>query len=202
MASYASATPMIRARKGISIAIDAIWIAHSIDALVVRPDDVCDLRVIVDVAQDPLADFGVLLHLPAFLEGQRARLFEQARRQADLADVVHQTAEVDELLLLLRQSDALRDVSRVDRDRRRMTCRVLIAGIERRNESSGEREAGPSELVICCRQPVCRLLLLPVEVEKSLCGKRRNEKHEHEFERVGVVGVDEKRQERGRRAAP
>ena len=82
-----------------------------------RPDDVRDLRVVVDVPEDPLADFGVLLHLPALLERQRPGLLEQARGEPDLADVVYEAAEVDELLLLLGQSHALRDVSRIDGNR-------------------------------------------------------------------------------------
>ncbi len=76
-----------------------------------------------------------------------------------------------------------------------MTRCVLIACIERRNESSGEREAGPAKSIVCRRQPLGRLFLLPVKVEKSLSSQRRNEEHEHKFQRVGVVRPDEERQD-------
>ena len=120
---------MIRARSGIVVAVQTVRIAHAVDPLVMGPDDVSDLRIVVDVAEDPLADLGVLLHLPALLEGQRPRLLEEAGRQADLADVVNEATEMDELLLLLRQTHALRDVSGVDRDRRGVTGRVLISRV-------------------------------------------------------------------------
>ena len=77
-----------------------------------------------------------------------------------------------------------------------MTCGVLIAGVERRNEGGGERKAGSPESIVCCGETRCRFLLLPIEVKKPLCSKRRDEEHEHEFQRIGVIGVDEKRQER------
>ena len=54
--------------------MDAVGIAHAIDALVMRPDDVGDLRVVLDIPQDPLADLGVLLHQSALVKGQWARL--------------------------------------------------------------------------------------------------------------------------------
>ena len=102
MASYASATPMIRARSGNLLTVDPIRIAHAIDALVMRANDVCDLRVVVDVAEDPLADLGVLLHLPTLLESQWTGLLEQASGKPDLANVVHEAAEVDEFLVVVR----------------------------------------------------------------------------------------------------
>ena len=44
---------------------ETIWIASAIDALVVMSDNPCDLRVIVNVREDPLSDYHVLLHLTA-----------------------------------------------------------------------------------------------------------------------------------------
>jgi hypothetical protein len=64
-------------------------------------DDVSDLRVVVDVAEDPLSDLGVLLHLPALFESQRPWLLEQAGRESDLADVVDEPAKVDKVLFIL-----------------------------------------------------------------------------------------------------
>ena len=87
--------------EGDLVAWQSVRVAHPVDALVMSSDDVCDLRVVVDVAQDPFADLGMLLHLPALLEGQRTRLLKQAGRKPDLADVMNESAEVDELLFIL-----------------------------------------------------------------------------------------------------
>jgi hypothetical protein len=55
-------------------------------------DHLRDLRVVLDLGQDPLADLGVLLHLPPFRERERPRLLEQPGGKPDLADVVHEPA--------------------------------------------------------------------------------------------------------------
>jgi len=43
----------------------------------------------------------VLLHLPALLKRERARLFEESRGKSDLANVVDESTKVRELLLIL-----------------------------------------------------------------------------------------------------
>ena len=58
----------------------------------------------------------MLLHLPAFLEGQRPVLQQQTRWEPDLADVVNQAAEVRPLLSVRREAHPLSDVARVDGD--------------------------------------------------------------------------------------
>ena len=85
---------MIRETSGMSSSTQAIRVSLAVDALVVMPDDRRDLGVLVDVGEDPLADRRVLLHLASLLERQRAGLLEEPRREADLADVVNEAAEI------------------------------------------------------------------------------------------------------------
>ena len=59
-----------------------------------------DLGVRVDVRQDSLTNLGVKLHLSSFLQRERARLLQQASRKTDLADVMNESADIGELLLL------------------------------------------------------------------------------------------------------
>ena len=68
---------MIRETSGMSSSAQTIGIALAVDALVVVAHDRRDLRVLVDVREDSLADRGVLLHLTALLERQRAWLLEK-----------------------------------------------------------------------------------------------------------------------------
>ena len=72
----------------------SIWVALAVDPLVMVTDDRRDLRVLVDVGEDSLADRRVLLHLASLFEGERARLLQKPRRQPDLADVVNEAAEI------------------------------------------------------------------------------------------------------------
>ena len=109
-------------------------------------DDRRDLGIGVDVGEDALADLRVPLHLTPLLEGERAWLLEQAGRQADLADVVDEAAEVGELLLLDIHPEALGDVAGVDRDGGRVARGVPVSGVERRDERRCEREVRALEL--------------------------------------------------------
>ena len=155
-----------------------VGISHAVDALVMGAHDVGDLRVVVDVAEDPLADLGVLLHLPALLEGQRARFLEQAGRQPDLSDVVDEAAKVDELLLILGQRHTLSDVSRVDRHGRGVTSGVLISRVERGDEGSCKGKARSPEPFIRSGQVLAHDLFLLVELQQALsreCGQEEDE---------------------------
>ena len=77
-----------------SLSHEPIWIALAVDALVVMANDLRDLRVVVNVREDPLSDNGVLLHLAPLFERQGAGLLEQTGRKPDLADVVDEPAQV------------------------------------------------------------------------------------------------------------
>ena len=135
---------MIFERSGIISPGSLSGIALAVDPFVVVAHDERYVCVEVDILQDALADRGVFLHLSPLFEGQWPVLQEQARWQADLPDVVHQAAEVRPLLDVRRQAHSLRDVPRVDGDCLRVTCRVLIALLEGRNQSLGELTCSPA----------------------------------------------------------
>src|SRR5205823_4834961 len=63
--------------QGYPVAGDTIGIALPVDSLMMMSNDRSDLGVCVNVRQDSLTDFGVALHLPPLVEGERTRLFEQ-----------------------------------------------------------------------------------------------------------------------------
>src|SRR3954447_8048594 len=108
-----------------------VRVARSVDSLVMRADDVRHLAVVLHGEQDVGADLGVLTHPCPLLVGQRGLLVQDLRRQPDLADVVHQSGEVDELDVLLGHPHLARDVARVDRHSRRVARRVAVARLER-----------------------------------------------------------------------
>src|SRR5258708_26802695 len=108
-----------------------------------------NLAVVVDLCENPLSDHGVQLHLTPLVQRKSPGLFQQPGRETDLANVVHETAEVYKLLLFLRQTHPPGDVARVDRNGCRMTCRITISRIERRNESGRKREIGFGQPCIC-----------------------------------------------------
>ncbi len=104
-----------------------------------------DLRVLVDVAEDPLADRRVLLHLPTLVERERTGLLEETGREPDLADVVHEPAQVRVLLHLSREPHARSDVAGVNGDCSGVAGRVLISSVEGRDERGSELEIGALE---------------------------------------------------------
>src|SRR4051812_21187338 len=104
------------------------------------PHDPSYLCVIVDVREDALPDLGVRFHEPPLLQCESPRLLEKPGRETDLADVVHEPAQVCELLLRVRQSHALSDVARVNSYGSRMAGGVSIAGVERGYERRRERQ--------------------------------------------------------------
>ena len=78
------------------------------------------------------------MHFAPLVERERAWLLEEARGEPDLPDVVNKTGKMNLIGLLVRETHPDRDVSRVDRDRRRVTCGVAISGVECRDESGRE----------------------------------------------------------------
>ncbi len=104
--------------EGNLIAIHAVWVALPIDSLVVVPHHRCNLGVGIDLRENPLADFGVLLHLPTLIECQGARLLEEASRETDLSDVVHETTKLRKFALCVVEPHAFGDVRGVNSDSR------------------------------------------------------------------------------------
>ena len=136
-------------------------------------DDRRNLRVLVHVSEDALADCRVLLHLPALLERERARLLEESRGEADLANVVHEATEVRLVANLVREPHALGDVSRVDRDRGRVARRVAISRIESGDECGRELKVRAFERFVCFGEVNSQLSLLLIQAIESLsrhCG--------------------------------
>src|SRR6185503_20373489 len=75
----------------------AVGIAGAVPALMAPADDRPHLRETLDRREDPLAELGVRLDHAPLLRRQRPRLEQDARRDADLADVVEERAELEAL---------------------------------------------------------------------------------------------------------
>src|SRR6187397_500348 len=116
------------------------------------------------------------LHLATLVKRERPWLLEQASRQADLANVVHETTEMSELLLLLVQRHARGNVPCVDRHRGRVTCRVLIPRVECGNQAVRERQVRGTQLGVYCLEIPREAPLLLVHEEPTLSGECRSEK--------------------------
>ena len=82
---------MILESCGISSSAMPVRVPTTVHALVMVSDDQGDFFVTSYFRKNPFADLRVLLHLAAFIEGQRPGLFKEAGWQSDLADVVDET---------------------------------------------------------------------------------------------------------------
>src|SRR5438067_2536281 len=108
---------------------EPVRIAVSVDPFMMMSHYRSNFTIVVDLPQDPLADGGVLFHLAALIKGERSGLLEKTRGEPDLPNIVHQAAEVSQLLIAVTETEACRNVPGVDRDRRGMTGSVLITRI-------------------------------------------------------------------------
>ena len=174
-------------------------------------DDRCDLRVLVHVSEDALADRRVLLHVAALLERERSRLLEKPGWQADLADVVNESAEVRLIADLVRESHALGDVARVDRDRSRVASRVLVSRIESCDQRSRELEVRALKRVVGVGKIDRELALLLVQAIEPLRRHRRDQEQRerprrdpdvHECEEGDDRRVDRRGREHDRHERP
>ena len=77
------------------VAAQAVGIAAAVEALVVVPDDLADEPQRTQLAAQPVADHGVLLHQLELFARERRRLEQQGVRDADLADVVQVAAAIE-----------------------------------------------------------------------------------------------------------
>jgi hypothetical protein len=127
-----------------------------------------DLRILSDVSEYALANRRMLLHLAALIQRQSAWLLEQAWRESDFPDVVHQAAEVCHLLDFELQSHPFGDVTRVDRHRSRVTGRVPVPCVERRDERAGELEVRTLERLVDLGQITSQLALLAIQRVETL----------------------------------
>ena len=88
---------MIRDSIGMSSAALAVGITGAVEALVTVAHDRSDLFEPVDRRDDPLAELRMLLDELPLLGCERPRLRQDRLRNADLADVVEQRAELETL---------------------------------------------------------------------------------------------------------
>ena len=180
---------MIRASNGDLILRQAVWIAVSVNTFVVVANDLGDVAVVIDFGENSFADLGVRLHDATFFESQRSLLLEQARGQPNLADVVDEAREVYLLLLCLGESHPCGDVARVDRDRCRVTCGVPVSGVQRRDESRGEREVRLLKSLVGLVSSSARRTLILIESEESsaLRGRARRTATSASGDTAGIV---------------
>ncbi len=156
-----------------------------------------DLCVGFDVGKNALADDRVFFHLAPLLQRQWSVLLEDSRRDADLPDVVEQTREVSKPLLIGRKPQSLGDISRVDGNRGRVTGRVSVSRIERRDKRTRERQVRSLELLVDHTKVSRETSLLLIHDPKPLGSKGREEEEEQRPGRELHVRVRE-----GSRRAP
>jgi hypothetical protein len=133
----------------------------------------------------------MFLHLPTFLESERARLFEQPRWQSDFSNVVDETAQVNEPLLLFRQSHPTRDISRIDSDRSGMASCITVPRVKCGNQSRREREARALKTGIRFFQARYSLTLLLIKVNQALQSDCWDQERADDRDGVKLVAVDQ-----------
>ena len=126
------------------LALEAARIAFAVDPLVVGEDDVGDRAVAVQRGDDAGALLRVALDQHPVLVGERHVGLEDAVGEDELADVVQQRGDVDELLFLFREAGAVGDRPRVAGDRRRVAGGHLVPQVERAQQGAqhADLEAG------------------------------------------------------------
>ena len=134
---------MIRASSGISSPALLVRVALAVPALVTGADDRADVAELVDRREDLRAQLRVHLDQRALVVVERAGLQEDRVRDADLADVVEERAELEALERLTVEPELGADLERGVRDPARMRGRVLVARLERVRErlDRGEERA-------------------------------------------------------------
>src|SRR5829696_2656072 len=160
------------------------------------PHDLRDLCVVVDVCENSLADYGVLLHHPPLFERQSAGLFENPRRKSHLPDVVNEAAQMGQLLLFFVQPKACCDVPRIDGYCRGVTRRVAVPCVECGDECTCEGDVGALESAVHMSELVGSLLLFAVEAIERMHGERRAEEQKKAPRRDLAIRIHEEYQSR------
>ena len=119
----------MRDRRGIVVAGEAARIPAAVDALVVGEDDLGDVLVVGQMADELRAALGVALDDLPLLVRQLAGL-EHPVGEHDLADVVVQRRGVAQPLLGVRAPGSLGDAPGVAGDSGRVTRGHVVAGVE------------------------------------------------------------------------
>jgi hypothetical protein len=102
------------------------------------PYDAGDFSVVLDVRENSLSDYDVLLHFTAFLGTEWTGFLEEAIWEANLSYIVDESGKMRQTLLLLAQPETPRDIARVHGHRGRVARRVLITCVESGNKSRRE----------------------------------------------------------------
>src|SRR5437868_1554885 len=103
-------------------------------------NDTRDLRVVVYLGKDSLADFAVTLHETTLVKCQSTGFFKQAWWKANLANVVDESTEMHELLLRFGQLHPHRDVTGIRGYGCGVTRRIPVSCVECRDKRGSERE--------------------------------------------------------------
>src|SRR6478609_10841146 len=103
---------------------------------------------------------------------------------------------MDQLLVSVGETHSRSYVSRVDRDRRRMSCGVAVSRVECCDESSSEGEAGTLKTRIGLLEARYRLALLLVEMDETLQGDCRNQECSDNCYGVELISIDQQRNDR------
>src|SRR5438876_3346635 len=121
----------------------AVRIAGAVPVLVAGAHDRAYVLEALDGRDDPLAELRVRLHHRPLLGGQPARLGEDRGRDADLADVVEEGAELEPFERVAVEAEGLADLHRHVADPARVRRRVLVVRLERVRErlDGGEERA-------------------------------------------------------------
>ena len=112
----------------------------SIHPLMVVPDDLRDFLIVVHIRKDPLTNRRMLFHLTALLKRESAFFFKESWSESNLSNVVDQTAQMCQLLLILRETHSGHDVARIDRDCCRVARGVAVARVERGDQGRRKRQ--------------------------------------------------------------
>ena len=136
IASKVSATPMIRATRGISSPSSRSGYPVAVPGLVVIADTGNDVLEHSDRGHDLGADVRVLPHDGELLVGESAGFVEDAVANAELADVVEDGRDADAEDLLLVESKVFGDGHGVGAHPLRMASCVGVLGVDRRRESA------------------------------------------------------------------
>ena len=129
------------------VAFQPARVALAVDPLVVGEDDVGDRPVAVERRDHARALLRVALDQHPVLVGQRHVGLQDPVGEDELADVVQQRGDVDQLLILAREARFLGDRPRVPRHRRRVPGGHLVAQVERAQQRAQHPHLEAGQLV-------------------------------------------------------
>ena len=152
------------------LALEAARIALAVDPLVVGEDDLRDRPVTVERGDHPRALLRVALDQHPVLVGERHVRLQDPVGEDELADVVEQRRDVDELLFLLREAGALGDRPRVAGDGGRVARGHLVPEVERAQQGAQHADLEAGQLLAAHLELAGALLGLQQGAEQVLEG--------------------------------